>query len=155
MSTEANFNTDRCRPVLTTDVVMMYKDKILLVKRGREPFKGKWALPGGHVECGETVEEAALRELLEETGIEGELVTLISVYSDPNRDPRGHYVSIAYLAIPKERKLVTPRASTDAEDAQWFDIANIPWGELAFDHGDIIKDALKMVMYLKQQGQNI
>lgn len=121
----------------------MYKDKILLIKRGREPFKGKWALPGGHVECGERVEDAALRELKEETGIEGELVTLISVYSDPHRDPRGHYVSVAYLAIPKERTMVTPTPGTDAEDAKWFEIAEIPWEELAFDHKDIIKDTLK------------
>ena len=144
-----------CRPVLTTDVVLMYKDKILLIKRARDPFKGKWALPGGHVECGETVEEAALRELSEETGVEGELVTLISVYSEPDRDPRGHYVSVAYLAIPKEKKLVTPRPGSDAEDARWFEISKIPWNELAFDHKDIIKDTLKMVMYLRQQGQEL
>ncbi|ABU82095.1 NUDIX domain-containing protein [Ignicoccus hospitalis] len=135
-----------CCPVLTVDVVVFHEGKVLLVKRGAEPFKGKWALPGGRVECGERVEEAALRELKEETGIEAELVTLVSVYSDPNRDPRGHYVSVAFLAAPKGN--LEPKASTDAAEAKWFELSEVPWEDLAFDHAEILKDALKMLLHL-------
>ena len=137
----------KCCPVLTVDTVVFHEGKVLLVKRGVEPFKGKWALPGGRVECGERVEDAALRELKEETGIEGELVTLISVYSDPNRDPRGHYVSVAFLAVPKGS--TEPKAATDAAEAKWFPLSEIPWNDLAFDHAQIIKDALKMLLHLR------
>jgi len=137
----------KCCPVLTVDTVVFHEGKVLLVKRGVEPFKGKWALPGGRVECGERVEDAALRELKEETGIEGELVTLISVYSDPNRDPRGHYVSVAFLAVPKGS--AEPKAATDAAEAKWFPLSEIPWNDLAFDHAQIIKDALKMLLHLR------
>lgn len=139
---------EKCCPVLTVDTVVIDKGKILLIKRGTEPFKGKWALPGGRVECGETVEEAALRELKEETGIDAELVTLLSVYSDPNRDPRGHYVSVAFIAKPTKEQ--EPKASTDAAEAKWFDLSEIPWDDLAFDHAQIIKDALKMLLHLRE-----
>ncbi|UXD21498.1 NUDIX hydrolase [Ignicoccus pacificus DSM 13166] len=143
-------NSMKCCPVLTVDTVVIDGDKVLLVKRGAEPFKGKWALPGGHVECGERVEDAALRELKEETGIDAELVTLLSVYSDPRRDPRGHYVSIAFIAVPKE-KGQEPKASTDAKEARWFKIGEIPWNDLAFDHAQIIKDAFRMLLHLKRE----
>ncbi len=139
----------KCCPVLTVDTVVIDGDKILLVKRKYEPFKGKWALPGGRVECGERVEDAALRELKEETGIDAELVTLLSVYSDPDRDPRGHYVTVAFIAFPKGEK--TPKPSTDAEDARWFKLIEIPWNDLAFDHSKIIKDALYMLMHLRRE----
>jgi len=135
-----------CCPVLTVDTVVFHEGKVLLVKRGSEPFKGKWALPGGRVECGERVEDAALRELKEETGIDAELVTLISVYSDPQRDPRGHYVSVAFLAVPKGE--ATPKAGTDAAEAKWFPLSEVPWDDLAFDHAQILKDALKMMLHL-------
>ncbi len=130
-----------CCPVLTVDAVAIRDNKILLIKRRYEPFKGKWALPGGKVECGERVEEAVLRELKEETGLDGEIVKLVGVYSDPNRDPRGHYVTVAFLVNVKGE----PKAGSDAKEARWFDIEEIPWDELAFDHEKIIKDALRLV----------
>ncbi|HDI74746.1 MAG TPA: NUDIX hydrolase, partial [Thermoprotei archaeon] len=82
------------RPLLAVDTVILTEDgAIVLIKRSKDPFKGYWALPGGFVEYGETVEEAAIREAFEETGIRIELLALVGVYSDPSRDPRGHIVS--------------------------------------------------------------
>lgn len=126
-------------PLLTVDcVVFDRKDRLLLIKRGHPPFKGSYALPGGFVDIGETVEAAALRELKEETGIEGKIISLIGVYSDPKRDPRGHSVSAAFLIRPKSTKAV---GGDDAESAEFV----ADWRELklAFDHGKILKDALE------------
>ena len=127
-------------PLLTADCVVFDRaGRLLLVKRKNPPFKGKHALPGGFVEIGETVEEAALRELQEETGIEGKIVALIGVYSDPKRDPRGHTVSSAFLVRPKTTRVV---GGDDAASAAFVDA----WQDLklAFDHNRIVADALKL-----------
>lgn len=126
-------------PVLAVDIIIEYPDgDIVLIKRGIEPFKGMWALPGGHVEVGETVESAAVREAGEETGLLISLEEIIGVYSDPDRDPRGHTVSIAYRARPVGGKL---QASTDAKEAiKTGKFRDMP---LAFDHEKIINDAFK------------
>jgi 8-oxo-dGTP diphosphatase len=108
----------------------------VLVQRKNHPFKGKWALPGGFVEYGERVEDAAEREALEETGLRVKLRRLVGVYSDPDRDPRGHVVTVCYLAEPFGGRL---KASSDAMRVKVF--RKIPWGELAFDHAKILKDA--------------
>lgn len=128
-------------PALTVDcVVFDASDRLLLIKRGNEPFKGGYALPGGFAEVGETIEAAALRELKEETGIEGRIVRLIGVYSDPNRDPRGHAVSVAFLV---DAGGAEAHAGDDAAAAAFM--AN--WRELsyAFDHAQIIGDARKLM----------
>jgi 8-oxo-dGTP diphosphatase len=125
-------------PALTVDGVLIEDGKILLIKRGREPFKGKWALPGGFVEYGERVEDAVIREFREETGIEAEIISLLGVYSDPNRDPRGHTVSIVYLLKRKGGEL---KGGDDASEARFFSLDNLP--ELAFDHDKIIRDAVE------------
>ena len=125
----------RC-PSLAVDVVIKIRGGVVLVKRRNEPYKGKWALPGGFVEYGEKVELAAAREALEETGIEVELQELLGVYSDPGRDPRGHTVSVCYIAKWAGGKL---KAASDAAEAEIF--RRIPWQELAFDHAQILKDA--------------
>ncbi len=127
-------------PALTVDGVLIEDGRILLIKRGREPFKGKWALPGGFVEYGERVEDAVIREFKEETGLDTEIKALVGVYSDPKRDPRGHTVSIAYLL---ERKGGELKGGDDASDANFFDIEGLP--ELAFDHAKIIEDALRLI----------
>lgn len=129
-------------PALTVDVVIPAADrsrKLLLVQRGGEPFEGHWALPGGFVEIGESVEEAAVREVEEETGLEVSLMGLVGVYSEPQRDPRGHNVSVAYLAQDVEHASGSLEAGTDASSAALMDPDSVP---LAFDHRRIISDAL-------------
>ena len=97
-------------PALTTDCVVFDKrGNVLLIRRKHDPFKGSYALPGGFVEVGELVEDACRRELKEETGLDVGALRLIGVYSDPNRDPRGHTCSIAYLAHVGRAE---PRAAT-------------------------------------------
>jgi 8-oxo-dGTP diphosphatase len=107
----------RSQPALTVDVIVRKGKEVLLVRRKNEPFKGRWALVGGFVEYGERVEEAARRECREETGLEVELERLVGVYSDPGRDPRGHVVSICFLARPVGGRL---RGGSDAIEAKFF-----------------------------------
>lgn len=128
--------SSRSAPLLTVDVVIELEGGVVLIKRKNEPFKGKWAIPGGFVERGETVEQAALREAKEETGLKVELDELVGVYSDPERDPRGHVVSICFSAEGIEGEL---KAATDAAEVRIFE--EIPWNDLAFDHKEILKDA--------------
>ncbi|MBC7218646.1 MAG: NUDIX hydrolase [Hadesarchaea archaeon] len=123
-------------PALTVDLVIKLRGGVVLVKRKNEPYKDCWALPGGFVEYGEKVEDAAVREAFEETGLRVKLLGLIGVYSDPNRDPRGHTVSICYLAKKAGGRL---RSGSDAKEVGVF--RKIPWGQLAFDHAQILKDA--------------
>jgi 8-oxo-dGTP diphosphatase len=124
-------------PKIMVDVVVPSEEgRILLIRRGTDPYEGYWALPGGFVEVGETLEEAAAREAEEETGLEVEIVRLVGVYSDPDRDPRGHNVSCAYLARTQGGE---PSAATDAADVAFLDPSTV---DLAFDHEKIISDAL-------------
>ena len=123
-------------PKLMVDVVIPSGDRVVLIRRGSEPFEGRWALPGGFVEVGETVEEAAAREAAEETGLAVELARLVGVYSDPGRDPRGHNVSVAFLARVLSGELA---AATDAAEVSLLDPGAV---ELAFDHPRIIADAM-------------
>lgn len=127
------------KPSITVDGVLMRDKKILLIKRKNEPFKGKWALPGGFVEYGEKVEDAVIREFREEVGIEAKIKKLLGVYSDPSRDPRGHTISIVFILDAKG----TPKAGDDAIDAKFFDIDKLP--PLAFDHDKIIEDAVREI----------
>ncbi|HEC96325.1 MAG TPA: NUDIX hydrolase [Euryarchaeota archaeon] len=126
----------KASPKVAVDGVVIKDRKILLVKRGKDPFKGKYALPGGFVEYGERVEDAVIREVFEETNVKVKIKDLLGVYSDPNRDPRGHVISIAFLL---EYVSGEPAGGDDAAEASWFDIDNLP--PLAFDHDKIIKDA--------------
>jgi 8-oxo-dGTP diphosphatase len=125
-------------PLLTTDCVIRdNRRRILLIRRKNEPFKGAYALPGGFVEIGETVEAACRREVREEAGLAVGELQLVGVYSDPGRDPRGHTVSIVYLALlPDAPK---PQAGSDAATAEW--VENWRDRELAFDHAQVIADA--------------
>jgi 8-oxo-dGTP diphosphatase len=123
---------------VTVDAIILENGRILLIKRGRNPYKDFWALPGGFVEYGETTEEAVKREAEEETGLQCEIVKLVGVYSAPDRDPRGHTISVVYVMKVKEGEV---SAGDDAAGAAWVDINELP-DEIAFDHLEIIKDAL-------------
>src|ERR1700684_1393901 len=107
------------RPWISTDCVIFdERDRLLLIGRRNEPFKGQYAFPGGFVDIGETTECAALRELKEETGIVAAGLRLIGVYSDPKRDPRHHTISVAYLALVRDQ---TPVAGDDANSAEFVE----------------------------------
>lgn len=127
-------------PSVTTDCVIFSfngtKLKVLLVKRGVEPFKGKWALPGGFLKMDESAEEGALRELEEETGFKAERVKQFHTFSAPDRDPRERVITIAYYALVKMQEVA---GADDAADAQWFDVDQLP--PLAFDHDHILSYA--------------
>ncbi|MEU6611203.1 NUDIX hydrolase [Streptomyces shenzhenensis] len=135
MSTEEQIETIR----FTADVVCVRAGAVLLIERGWPPHKGQFALPGGHVDPGETSRTAAARELREETGVDVDPddLTLIGVYDDPGRDPRGRYVTAAYLVtVPAG---TTARAGDDAAAVRWLPL-DAP-GRLAFDHGQIVTAA--------------
>jgi len=124
-------------PNVAVDGVILKEHQILLIKRKNEPFKGKWALPGGFVEYGEKTEEAVIREIFEETGLTTKISDLVGVYSDPNRDPRGHTISVVYKVNILGGDL---ESGDDAADAKFFNTNQLPL--LSFDHDKIIKDAL-------------
>jgi 8-oxo-dGTP diphosphatase len=134
------------RAALTVDCVVFGLDddelKVLLIQRGLEPFKGRWALPGGFVRVEETLDEAARRELQEETGLKDLFLEQLYTFGAVNRDPRERVVSVAYYALVKLAAHAT-KAATDAADAQWFPISKIP--KLAFDHAEILAAALDRV----------
>jgi 8-oxo-dGTP diphosphatase len=123
-------------PKLMVDVVIPSERGVVLVRRGSEPYEGQWALPGGFVEVGETVRQAAAREAAEETGLAVEVSELVGVYSEPDRDPRGHNVSVAFLARVLSGQM---QAASDAAEVDVMDPNSV---ELAFDHDRIISDAM-------------
>ncbi len=122
-------------PVPTVDALIEREGRIVLIKR-KNPPPG-WALPGGFVDYGETLEAAVIREAKEETGLDIELVSQFHVYSDPSRDPRQHTIATVYLARAKGE----PEGGDDASEARWFDPEELP--EMAFDHAEIIADWLR------------
>lgn len=127
-------------PVASDCVAIDAKGRVLLVRRKHPPHVGGYALPGGFVDIGESVEDACRRELMEETGIKAGRLRLVGVYSDPERDPRGHSVAIAFLTRVGSGR---PVAGDDAADAAWVD----DWRaqDLAFDHREIIEDAMRLL----------
>ena len=146
-------------PSLTADVVALSRDEggrllVLLIRRARDPFAGRWALPGGFCEPGETVERAAARELAEETGLDGVSVTQLHVLSTPGRDPRGWVVSVAHVAWLTAEQRARARGGDDAAEAGFFTLDRAPDGaarvthadgtcaELAFDHADALRIVL-------------
>lgn len=131
-------------PSLTADIFIFDDDEnFILIKRKNEPYKDYWALPGGFVEYGECVEDAAIREALEETSIDVKLEKLVGVYSNPSRDPRGHTVSIVYTARGNMKKM---KADDDACDIDIFTKEDLKKMNLAFDHDKIINDCLNAIL---------
>jgi 8-oxo-dGTP diphosphatase len=125
-------------PPIAADVIAEIGDRIVLIER--ENYPHGWAIPGGFVDVGEAVEHAALRELREETSLEVEIRALLGVYSRPDRDPRGHTISVVYVG----RARGTPKAADDAKDIGLFDPRNPP-SPLAFDHAKIIADYVRFI----------
>ena len=129
-------------PAVTTDVVIFtIRDnqlKLLLIRRGGEPYRGKWALPGGFVQLDEDLDAGARRELAEETGLTGVYLEQLYTFGHPERDPRERVITVAYYALIPSDKLQL-RAATDAEAVGWFGMDELP--PLAFDHRDIVDKA--------------
>jgi 8-oxo-dGTP diphosphatase len=126
------------RPALTVDIVVVSRERrprVLLIRRKHEPFAGTWAIPGGFVDEGETLEAAARRELREETGLVVDELEQVQTFGDPGRDPRGWTVAVAYLARV-DASSVQPRAADDAAAVGWHPLERLP--PLAFDHADIL-----------------
>lgn len=128
---------------VTVDLVIVKKttqeNQLLLIKRKNEPFKGCWALPGGFVDEDEDLEQAAIRELFEETQVKVSNLEQIGAFGKPNRDPRGHMVSVAYFCNVPINTVAT--ASDDAQEIGWYSLTNLP--PLAFDHNAIISEGIK------------
>jgi len=138
------YTYDYPRPAVTVDAAIFRRHsgswEILLIQRGREPFKGMWALPGGFVEMDETLEEAVVRELKEETGLEGIHLEQLHTFSAVNRDPRHRTISTIFWGI-STMELSNALAGDDASDAKWHEIDRLP--ELAFDHAEVMSYAVK------------
>jgi 8-oxo-dGTP diphosphatase len=136
------FTYQYARPAVTADCVVFGLDqddlKVLLIQRDFDPFEGYWALPGGFAVVGESIEDTARRELEEETGLQGIFLEQLYTFSEPERDPREHVITIAHFALTNlsQHKV---QASTDARNAAWFELDDVP--ELAFDHHRILKTA--------------
>ncbi len=133
------------RPALTVDCVIFgldpqYKLTVLLIERAKDPFKAFWALPGGFVEMDESLEEAARRELQEETGLTNIFLEQLYTFGKPDRDPRGRVISVAYFALINPEQYPTPVADSDASNVQWHPVNELP--SLAFDHQKIFETAL-------------
>ncbi|WP_416898335.1 MAG: NUDIX domain-containing protein [Minwuia sp.] len=127
-------------PAVTADIVALAGSGILLIRRKNPPYRDHWALPGGFLDPDETIETCAARELAEETGVTAHDLQLVGVYSEPDRDPRGRTVSVAFLARFDEQP--PAEAADDAAELHWFPADDLP--PLAFDHARIIADALKL-----------
>ena len=148
MNTKGKYVYDWPRPMVTVDAVVFTKaddkTKVLLINRGKEPFKGKWALPGGFIDMDEELEDAVVRGLEEETGLTGVRLEQMHTFGTVGRDPRGRQISIAFMGIATKGQ-DTIRAGDDAAEAQWFDIEKLP-KEIAFDHNDVVSFAIKKFM---------
>lgn len=139
------------RMAVTVDVALFAVDgtpDILLIQRGKEPFAGKWALPGGFIDMEERAADAAARELAEETGVEGVQLVFLDYFDAINRDPRGRTLSLTFRGVA-ERAETPIRADDDAADVRWFPVAALP--PLAFDHDRIVAEALSALRRLEAE----
>jgi len=145
MAKKSKYIYDWPRPMVTVDAVVFAffkgKAKLLLINRAKEPFKGKWALPGGFVDIDEELEDAVARELVEETGLTNVPLQQIYTFGKCGRDPRGRVITVTFMGIAtKGKKRI--KAGDDAAKAQWFDIEKLP-KDLAFDHNEVAKFAIR------------
>jgi len=134
-SLQSQFENDWRKPSVTADGIVFNGKEIVLIRRAKEPFRGSYALPGGFLDFNETLEHCVVREVQEETGLKTEIVDLVGVYSSPDRDPRGHFVTAVYQLKTVGGSI---RAGDDAADAEWVPLDKLP--KFAFDHGKIVQD---------------
>jgi 8-oxo-dGTP diphosphatase len=127
--------------LVSTDGIVFDNGKVLLLKRRIEPFEGYWVLPGGHLRYKERLEECVVREVKEETGLDTRIIRLVGVYSAPDREPRGHAVSVCYLLKIKGGK---PNPNEESSEIRFFDPKNLP-DKIGFDHRKMIEDALQFM----------
>ncbi|HEG42586.1 MAG TPA: NUDIX hydrolase [Phycisphaerales bacterium] len=144
MATKGKYIYDWPRPMVTVDAVVFAADddevKLLLIKRKNEPFKRKWAIPGGFVEMDEELQDAAKRELAEETSLTGVKLEQMHTFGTIGRDPRGRQITVIYMGQARPDQMAV-QAGDDALEAKWFDIDNLP--EMAFDHDEVAKMAIE------------
>lgn len=154
MAKKDKYTYDWPRPMVTVDAVVFAffegKAKLLLVNRKNEPYKGKWALPGGFVGIDEELEDAVARELAEETGLAGVRLEQMHTFGKCGRDPRGRQITVAFMGIA-EKELNRIRAGDDAAQVDWFDIEELP-EDMAFDHNEIAKLGKDVLKRAKKRG---
>ncbi|MFA5293396.1 MAG: NUDIX hydrolase [Phycisphaerae bacterium] len=143
MAEKGKYIYDWPRPMVTVDAIVFdvsgSKPKVLLIKRGNEPFKGQWAFPGGFVEMDEELEIAVARELAEETGLTGVKLEQFYTFGRCGRDPRGRNITVAFIGTTKKTEI---KGGDDAAEAKWFEIDALP-ENMAFDHKDVAALAIK------------
>ena len=151
MNEKGKYTYDWPRPMVTVDAVVFRisagRISLLLIQRKNEPYKGQWAIPGGFVDMDEELEDAAARELAEETGLTDVPLEQMHTFGTIGRDPRGRMITITFLGVVGEQHAEI-KAGDDAAEAKWFDIENLP-DNLAFDHDHVAKFAIK-----KLEGKN-
>ena len=130
-------------PIPTVDTIIQRDSQILFVKRKKDPFKEHFVFPGGFVNESEKVEDAALREVKEETSLSVELIDILGVYSDPSRDPRGHIMSTVFIGQISTNNKNEAKAGDDAGALQWIDLEDIDNKSFGFDHKTILFDYKK------------
>lgn len=148
MTEKQKYVYDWPRPMVTVDAAVFDirgdKPRMLLIKRGNEPFKGQWAFPGGFVEIDEELGAAVTRELAEETGLTGVNLSQLHTFGKCGRDPRGRNITIVFIGITKNTKI---KSGDDAADVRWFEIDKLP-SDMAFDHDNIAAMAIKRLKEL-------
>jgi len=148
MAKKGKYVYDWPRPMVTVDAAVFTfsddKAKVLLINRGNEPFKGKWALPGGFVDMDEELEDAVARELEEETGLATVQLEQMRTFGTVGRDPRGRQITIVFMGIATEEQ-TRIKAGDDAAQAQWFDIEKLP-KDMAFDHNEVVRFAIAKLL---------
>ncbi len=151
LSTSDTYVYDHPRPAVTVDIILFTFHsadlKVLLVQRKEEPFKGKWALPGGFVQMDEDLHAAALRELAEETNVSDVYLEQLYTFGEPDRDPRTRVITVAHFALlsADQSAQLNVQSNSDASDARWWSMYQLP--ELAFDHAPILQYALQRLRW--------
>ncbi len=144
------------RPMVTADAVVFVffdgKPKLLLIQRKHEPFKDRWALPGGFIEMDEDLPDSAARELTEETGLTGVPLEQLHTFGKPGRDPRGRTITVAYFGVA-EKNWDQIKAADDAANVDWFDIDHLP--PMAFDHNEIARCAIERLKQTEAYRQSM